>query len=73
MILLATVWTTTMKYALHCIDMRRDTPWEAKSIFVFYVELAAGQSRRTVAAASQLTLLVSQTSSSSVHTSLSSA
>ncbi|BGP24877.1 E3 ubiquitin-protein ligase synoviolin [Rhodotorula toruloides] len=41
MILLATVWTTTMKYALHCIDMRRETPWQAKSIYVFYVELAA--------------------------------
>ncbi|BGO91614.1 hypothetical protein NBRC10512_008061 [Rhodotorula toruloides] len=41
MILLATVWTTTMKYALHCIDTRRDVPWEAKSIYIFYVELAA--------------------------------
>ncbi|BGP32312.1 E3 ubiquitin-protein ligase hrd1 [Rhodotorula toruloides] len=41
MILLATAWTTTMKYALHCIDMRRDAPWEAKSIYIFYVELAA--------------------------------
>ncbi|BGO99863.1 hypothetical protein RTG_00666 [Rhodotorula toruloides ATCC 204091] len=41
MILLATVWTTTMKYALHCIDMRRDAPWEAKSIYIFYIELAA--------------------------------
>ncbi|GAA5918884.1 hypothetical protein JCM1841_006658 [Sporobolomyces salmonicolor] len=41
MILLAGVWSTTMKYGINCIDMRREVPWEDKSIYVFYVELAA--------------------------------
>lgn len=44
MILLAGVWSTTMKYGINCIDMRREVPWEDKSIYVFYVELAAGSS-----------------------------
>ncbi|GAA5820133.1 hypothetical protein JCM11251_005497 [Rhodosporidiobolus azoricus] len=41
MILLANVWSTTAKYIINVIDMRREEPWEDKSIYVFYVELAA--------------------------------
>lgn len=42
MILVASVWATSMKYIITCIDMRREAPWEEKSIYVFYVELIAG-------------------------------
>lgn len=45
LILIATVWTLSAKYLINCIDMRSEAPWEEKSIYVFYVELAAGQSR----------------------------
>ncbi|GAA5886011.1 hypothetical protein JCM6882_004232 [Rhodosporidiobolus microsporus] len=41
MILLANIWSTTAKYVINVIDMRREEPWEEKSIYVFYVELAA--------------------------------
>ncbi|GAA5850341.1 hypothetical protein JCM8547_001839 [Rhodosporidiobolus lusitaniae] len=41
MILLANVWSASAKYILNVIDMRREEPWEQKSIYVFYVELAA--------------------------------
>ncbi|GAA5940062.1 hypothetical protein JCM10213_004929 [Rhodosporidiobolus nylandii] len=41
MILLANIWQTSAKYALNVIDLRREEPWEEKSIYVFYVELAA--------------------------------
>ncbi|GAA5840369.1 hypothetical protein JCM9279_002360 [Rhodotorula babjevae] len=41
LILVATALATSAKYVINCIDMRRDTPWEDKSIFVFYVELTA--------------------------------
>ncbi|GAA6001327.1 hypothetical protein JCM10207_006610 [Rhodosporidiobolus poonsookiae] len=41
MILLANVWNVTAKYAINVVDMRRQEPWEEKSIYVFYVELAA--------------------------------
>lgn len=44
LILIATVWTLSAKYLINCIDMRSEAPWEEKSIYVFYVELAAGQS-----------------------------
>ncbi|KAK4704777.1 E3 ubiquitin-protein ligase synoviolin, partial [Phenoliferia sp. Uapishka_3] len=40
MILLAMVWSTTMKYALNVVDLRSEVPWEEKSIYVFYVDLA---------------------------------
>lgn len=42
MILLAMVWSTTMKYGLNVIDLRSEVPWEDKSIYVFYVDLATG-------------------------------
>ncbi|GAA5896169.1 hypothetical protein JCM8208_007548 [Rhodotorula glutinis] len=41
LILVATALATGAKYIINCIDMRRDTPWEDKSIWVFYVELTA--------------------------------
>ncbi|GAA5965387.1 hypothetical protein JCM3765_004880 [Sporobolomyces pararoseus] len=41
MILVASVWATSMKYIITCIDMRREVQWEEKSIYVFYVELIA--------------------------------
>ncbi|GAA5894216.1 E3 ubiquitin-protein ligase HRD1 [Sporobolomyces salmoneus] len=41
MILVASVWATSMKYVITCIDMRREVQWEEKSIYVFYVELIA--------------------------------
>ncbi|GJN90576.1 hypothetical protein Rhopal_003588-T1 [Rhodotorula paludigena] len=40
MILLAQVWSTTMKYGINCVDLRRQEPWEEKSIYIFYVDLA---------------------------------
>ncbi|KAI5480569.1 E3 ubiquitin-protein ligase synoviolin [Pseudohyphozyma bogoriensis] len=40
MILLAAVWSTTMKYGLNVMDLRSEEPWEEKSMYVFYVELA---------------------------------
>lgn len=42
MILLAQVWSTTMKYGINCVDLRRQEPWEEKSIYIFYVDLATG-------------------------------
>jgi hypothetical protein len=44
MILLANVWSATAKYILNTIDLRSEEAWEQKSIYVFYVELAAGSS-----------------------------
>lgn len=44
MIMLANVWTITMKYILNCIDLRSETPWENKSIWGLYVDLTAGVS-----------------------------
>ncbi|GAA5875930.1 hypothetical protein JCM3774_005820 [Rhodotorula dairenensis] len=41
LILIANVWTLSAKYLINCIDMRSEAPWEEKSIYVFYVELAA--------------------------------
>ncbi|BGP48272.1 E3 ubiquitin-protein ligase hrd1 [Rhodotorula kratochvilovae] len=41
LILAATALSTVAKYIINCIDMRRETPWEEKSIYVFYVELTA--------------------------------
>ncbi|GAA6061476.1 hypothetical protein JCM10212_002555 [Sporobolomyces blumeae] len=41
MILTASVWAASMKYLITCVDMRRDEPWEEKSIYVFYVDLVA--------------------------------
>jgi E3 ubiquitin-protein ligase synoviolin len=44
MILLATVWSITMKYIINCIDLRSEVPWEDKSVWGLYVDLAAGSS-----------------------------
>lgn len=44
LILIANVWTLSAKYLINCIDMHSEAPWEEKSIYVFYVELAAGES-----------------------------
>ncbi|SCV71941.1 BQ2448_4635 [Microbotryum intermedium] len=41
MILIANVWTVTMKYILNCIDLRSQVPWEEKSIYGLYVDLTA--------------------------------
>ncbi|KPV74675.1 uncharacterized protein RHOBADRAFT_36590 [Rhodotorula graminis WP1] len=41
LILVATALATGAKYIINCVDMRRDTPWEDKSVYIFYVELAA--------------------------------
>ncbi|CAG8511101.1 9434_t:CDS:2 [Paraglomus occultum] len=38
-ILACTVIATFLKYLLNVIDMRREEPWENKSIYVFYLEL----------------------------------
>ncbi|RHZ88591.1 hypothetical protein Glove_22g103 [Diversispora epigaea] len=38
-ILGATIVSTVFKYILNIIDMRREEPWENKSIYVFYLEL----------------------------------
>lgn len=42
LILVATALATVAKYVINCVDMRREAPWEEKSIWVFYVELTAG-------------------------------
>lgn len=39
LILLATAWSTSAKYALHTIDLSSDVPWESKSVLLFYVDL----------------------------------
>ncbi|CAI2168997.1 16670_t:CDS:10 [Funneliformis geosporum] len=38
-ILAATIVSTIFKYTFNVIDMRREEPWENKSIYVFYLEL----------------------------------
>ena len=42
MILIATVWSTTIKYGLNVIDLRSEVPWESKSLLIFYVDMATG-------------------------------
>ncbi|EST06478.1 Zinc finger, RING-H2-type [Kalmanozyma brasiliensis GHG001] len=39
-ILTALLGNTIAQYALNCIDMAREEPWEAKSLYVLYVDLA---------------------------------
>lgn len=41
-ILLTIVATTAIKYALHTIEMRTDTQWENKAVFLLYTELFIG-------------------------------
>ncbi|TPX66256.1 hypothetical protein SpCBS45565_g04588 [Spizellomyces sp. 'palustris'] len=38
-ILLSLVLSTFVKYLLHSYDLRRNRPWEEKSIYIFYVDL----------------------------------
>lgn len=42
LILLATLWATTVKYSLNVIDLRSEEPWEGKSLKVLYVDIATG-------------------------------
>lgn len=39
-ILTASLWSTIAKYLINCQDMRSEEPWEAKSMYVFFVDLA---------------------------------
>lgn len=39
-ILTALLCNTVAQYILNCIDMAREEPWEAKSLYVLYVDLA---------------------------------
>ncbi len=40
--MLSIMLATAGKYALHTIDLRRETPWEEKSQYIFYIELLSG-------------------------------
>lgn len=50
MILLASIWGTMARYFVSCMDLRRargreDAPtWEEKSMYMFYIDLAVGES-----------------------------
>ena len=50
MILLASIAGTAARYGVNCLDIRRargreDAPaWEAKSMYMFYIDLAVGKS-----------------------------
>ncbi|KAI9143300.1 hypothetical protein BKA69DRAFT_1063400 [Paraphysoderma sedebokerense] len=39
-ILSSTMVVTFAKYILHILDMRREEPWENKSVWIFYIEMA---------------------------------
>lgn len=41
-ILLTVVASTAIKYVLHAAEMRTDTPWENKAVFLLYTELFIG-------------------------------
>ncbi|KAJ3194172.1 E3 ubiquitin-protein ligase hrd1 [Irineochytrium annulatum] len=38
-ILMSLIFSTSIKYILHTIDMRMENPWENKSMYIFYLEL----------------------------------
>lgn len=40
-VLLATVLTLFVKYLIHCADMRREGRWEAKGMYIFYLQLVS--------------------------------
>jgi E3 ubiquitin-protein ligase synoviolin len=42
MILITSVLFIAAKYLLNYIDMRSETPWEEKSLYVLYLELVVG-------------------------------
>ncbi|KAN0061980.1 E3 ubiquitin-protein ligase hrd1 [Thecaphora frezii] len=37
--LMISLWSTIAKYIINCQDLRSDEPWEAKSMYIFYVDL----------------------------------
>ncbi|EPQ26408.1 uncharacterized protein PFL1_06056 [Pseudozyma flocculosa PF-1] len=37
--LMISLWSTIAKYLINCQDLRSDEPWEAKSMYIFYVDL----------------------------------
>lgn len=41
-ILITMVANTTIKYVLHASELRSDTPWESKAVFLLYTELVIG-------------------------------
>jgi E3 ubiquitin-protein ligase synoviolin len=41
-ILITMVANTTIKYVLHAAELRSDTPWENKAVFLLYTELVVG-------------------------------
>lgn len=41
-ILITMVANTTIKYVLHASELRSDTPWENKAVFLLYTELVIG-------------------------------
>jgi len=41
-ILITMVANTTIKYVLHAAELRSDTPWENKAVFLLYTELIIG-------------------------------
>lgn len=41
-ILITMVANTTIKYVLHAAELRSDTPWENKAVFLLYTELVIG-------------------------------
>ncbi|XP_062122694.1 LOW QUALITY PROTEIN: E3 ubiquitin-protein ligase HRD1 [Drosophila sulfurigaster albostrigata] len=41
-ILLTVIASTAIKYVLHAAEMRTDTPWENKAVFLLYTELVIG-------------------------------
>ncbi|XP_037946177.1 E3 ubiquitin-protein ligase HRD1-like [Teleopsis dalmanni] len=41
-ILLTLIASTLIKYILHAVEMRTDTPWENKAVFLLYTELIIG-------------------------------
>lgn len=41
-ILITMVANTTVKYVLHAAELRADSPWENKAVFLLYTELVIG-------------------------------
>lgn len=40
-VLLATMLTLFIKYLIHCADMRREGRWDAKGMYIFYLQLVS--------------------------------
>ena len=41
-ILITMVANTSIKYILHAAELRSDTPWDNKAVFLLYTELVIG-------------------------------